>query len=126
MILIECNYTHDSHFQFSEFSDEYFTHVIIDEAAQCNECEAMVPITCMKLKDGQVIMAGDPLQLPPISLSDHARNRGMVMSMLARYIDMYNTMEGIEAVCDQFIHLSSIQKITLINTHMVSERRKWV
>lgn len=99
-----------SHFEFSEFSNGYFTHVIIDEAAQCSECEAMIPITCMKIKNGQVIMAGDPLQLPPISLSDHARHRGMVMSMLERYIAMYRAMEGVEPVCDDSRIYQSFRK----------------
>lgn len=83
----------------SEFGDKYFTHVIIDEAAQCSECEAMIPISCINLDRGQVIMAGDPLQLPPISLSNHARHYKLVKSMLERYIDTYRTLNGIEVVC---------------------------
>lgn len=58
----------------------------------------MIPITHMSPKHGQIIMAGDPLQLSPISQSDHARHRGMVMSVLERYIDMYKTLKGIEPV----------------------------
>lgn len=82
----------------SEFGDKYFTHVIIDEAAQCSECEAMIPISCIDLDRGQVIMAGDPLQLPPISLSNHARHYKLVKSMLERYVDTYKTLNGIEVV----------------------------
>lgn len=83
----------------SEFSDKYFSHVIIDEAAQCNECEAVIPITCVNLSSGQVIMAGDPNQLPPISLSNHAKHYNLVGSMLERYVETYKTMEGVEPVC---------------------------
>lgn len=48
----------------SEYSEGYFSHVLIDEAAQAAECEAMIPIAFVNLNHGQVIMAGDPLQLP--------------------------------------------------------------
>lgn len=70
-------------FACSEFNNEYFTHVLIDEAAQCNECEAMIPITSMNIKHGQVIMAGDPIQLPPITLSS------MCLIKLTIYINAY-------------------------------------
>lgn len=82
------------HYHFSEFSDKYFTHVFIDEAAQCSECEAMIPITSINPDGGQIILAGDPLQLPPISLSNHAKHYDLVKSMLQRYLDMYETMDN--------------------------------
>ncbi|XP_031619254.1 probable RNA helicase armi [Contarinia nasturtii] len=79
----------------SEFSNGYFSHVLIDEAAQCNECEALIPLSFLNLEHGQVIMAGDPLQLPPITLSDHAKHYDLVRSMLERYINTYKTMNGV-------------------------------
>lgn len=89
---------------YSDFSDKYFTHVIIDEAAQCSECEAMIPISCINTNDGQIIMAGDPLQLPPISLSIHARHHRLITSMLERYIDTYKIIDGIEVVSILFFY----------------------
>ncbi|XP_031633403.1 probable RNA helicase armi [Contarinia nasturtii] len=79
----------------SEYSNGYFSHVLIDEAAQCNECEALIPISFVNLEHGQVIMAGDPLQLPPITLSNHAKHYDLVRSMLERYINTYKTMDGV-------------------------------
>lgn len=87
------------HHFISEFSNKYFTHVFIDEAAQCSECEAMIPITSINPDGGQIILAGDPLQLPPISLSNHSKHYNLVASMLQRYLDMYQTMDGIKTVC---------------------------
>lgn len=86
-------------FHCSEFSDKYFTHVFIDEAAQCSECEALIPITSINPDGGQIILAGDPLQLPPISLSNHAKHYDLVNSMLQRYIETYKTMDNIHPVC---------------------------
>lgn len=43
-------------------------------------------------------MAGDPLQLPPITLSNHAKHYDLVRSMLERYVNIYKTMEGVVPV----------------------------
>lgn len=79
----------------SKFSEGYFSHVLIDEAAQAAECEAMIPIAFVNLNHGQVIMAGDPLQLPPITLSSHAKFFGLDKSMLQRYLEAYEQMDGV-------------------------------
>ncbi|XP_055322339.1 probable RNA helicase armi [Sitodiplosis mosellana] len=79
----------------TDFSNGYFTHVLIDEAAQCNECEALIPISFVNLERGQIIMAGDPLQLPPITLSNHAKHYDLVKSMLERYVNIYKTLEDV-------------------------------
>lgn len=83
----------------SQFSNGYFTHILIDEAAQCNEAESLIPISFVNLQRGQVIMAGDPLQLPPITLSPHAKHYDLVKSMLERYLEMYKQMHGVIPVC---------------------------
>lgn len=43
-------------------------------------------------------MAGDPLQLPPIVLSNHAKDRGLAESMLTRYINMYANIKTSQMV----------------------------
>lgn len=73
--------------------------MLIDEAAQCNESEAMIPISFVNLEHGQVVMAGDPKQLPPITLSNHAKKFDLAKSMLERYLEMYENLDGTITVC---------------------------
>lgn len=87
-----------------------FSHIFIDEAGQSTEPEILLPL-CMcltannllfstflcffygltalldPLRDGQVILAGDPKQLGPVVMSLLARNAGLGQSMLARFIN---------------------------------------
>lgn len=44
-------------------------------------------------KGTKMIMAGDPLQLAPIVLSNHAKDRGLANSMLQRYLSIYETFK---------------------------------
>ncbi|XP_050439333.1 probable RNA helicase armi isoform X2 [Adelges cooleyi] len=64
-----------------------FTHIFVDEAGQMTEPEILLPISFLDtLRDGQVIMAGDPKQLGPVVLSTLAKRSGLGQSMLARFI----------------------------------------
>jgi superfamily I DNA and/or RNA helicase len=61
----------------------HFTHIFIDECGQAMEPEALVPLagilgTAMKYRPGgQVILAGDPLQLGPVCHSNIAEKFGL-------------------------------------------------
>ncbi|KAJ8675755.1 hypothetical protein QAD02_011541, partial [Eretmocerus hayati] len=59
------------------------THIIVDEAAQALECEALA---CLALaaKNTRLILAGDQMQLAPEVYSDLARERGLGTSLLER------------------------------------------
>lgn len=61
----------------------HFTHIFIDECGQAKEPEALVPLagilgTAMKYRPGgQVILAGDPLQLGSVCHSNIAEKFGL-------------------------------------------------
>jgi ATP-dependent RNA/DNA helicase IGHMBP2 len=59
-----------------------FSVVVIDEAGQCIEPAAWVPI----LRAEKVIMAGDPFQLPPTVKSYEAERKGLSISLMEKAI----------------------------------------
>lgn len=70
-----------------------FTHAIIDEAGQSTELGVLVPMALVGSK-GQTIMAGDPMQMPPLVMNLHANTRGLSTSMLSRLLDCYEKVEN--------------------------------
>lgn len=68
------------------FPTGYFTHVAIDEAGQCTEPDSLIPISFVNKYSGQLILAGDPMQMGPIVLSIYARSRGLDKSLLDRLL----------------------------------------
>ena len=67
--------------------DDHFSHVIIDEAGQSTEPESLIPISLLAQHKGQVILAGDPLQLGPCSNSRYVKNFKLDLSLLERLLD---------------------------------------
>ncbi|KAK0142880.1 RNA helicase Mov10l1 [Merluccius polli] len=62
----------------------HFTHAFLDEAGQATEPEALIPMTLVSEKDGQIVLAGDPCQLGPVVKSNLAKVFGLGTSMLER------------------------------------------
>ena len=60
-----------------------FSKVIIDEATQAVEPEALIPITrgCK-----QLILVGDHMQLPPVVMNKRAQKKGLTTSLFERLI----------------------------------------
>lgn len=67
-----------------KFSQDNFTHVIIDEAGQTIESETLIPISFLSKTNGQVILAGDPKQLGPVLINQISKLCGFDKSFLER------------------------------------------
>lgn len=74
----------------------HFTHILVDEAAQALEAEAIMPLALLS-SDAQapaahstkVVFAGDPMQLTPEVFSRQAVAQGFNRSLLERLFDAY-------------------------------------
>ncbi|XP_078090742.1 RNA helicase Mov10l1 [Mustelus asterias] len=62
----------------------HFTHVFVDEAGQASEPECLIPLLLVSEEDGQIVLAGDPMQLGPIIKSRIATAYGLSVSLLER------------------------------------------
>ncbi|XP_060698542.1 RNA helicase Mov10l1 [Hemiscyllium ocellatum] len=62
----------------------HFTHVFVDEAGQASEPECLIPMLLVSEEDGQIVLAGDPMQLGPIIKSRIASAYGLCVSLLER------------------------------------------
>ncbi|XP_065342587.1 probable helicase with zinc finger domain isoform X3 [Cloeon dipterum] len=66
----------------------HFTHILLDEAAQAMECEAIMPLAIADEKT-RIVLAGDHMQLSPEVHSPFAREKGLHYSLLERLYDHY-------------------------------------
>ncbi|XP_012814717.2 RNA helicase Mov10l1 isoform X1 [Xenopus tropicalis] len=62
----------------------HFTHVFVDEAGQASEPECLIPLGLISEVTGQIILAGDPMQLGPIIKSRVSLAYGLNVSFLER------------------------------------------
>ncbi|XP_072174451.1 RNA helicase Mov10l1-like [Diadema setosum] len=69
----------------------HFTHVLVDEAGQATEPEAVVAMGLAVGPEGQVVLAGDPMQLGPVLANREAGELGLEQSLLERLMkrDLY-------------------------------------
>ncbi|XP_026673868.1 probable RNA helicase armi [Ceratina calcarata] len=68
------------------FPHGHFSHILVDEAGQATEPEIMIPLNFTHSDYGQVILAGDPLQLGPVVQSKLANYFGLGESFLSRLL----------------------------------------
>ncbi|CAD5230209.1 unnamed protein product [Bursaphelenchus okinawaensis] len=74
----------------------YFSHLIIDEAGQANECELWIPIGCCATSASSVIFCGDPKQLGPVNMLNLPKSlSGHMECPLIRYLTLpeYSTLK---------------------------------
>ncbi|XP_077517748.1 uncharacterized protein LOC144128305 [Amblyomma americanum] len=72
---------------FGHSSGYSFSCVIVDEATQCTEVEALL---CLQYPTSRLILVGDPMQLPATVLSQDAVDRGFQESLFERF---YNYLQ---------------------------------
>ncbi|KAA0196630.1 hypothetical protein HAZT_HAZT002454 [Hyalella azteca] len=65
-----------------------FTHILVDEAAQAMECEAITPLV-LAGPNTRVVLAGDYMQLSPEVFSPFCEEKGLGLSLLERLYDHY-------------------------------------
>lgn len=66
----------------------HFTHILLDEAAQAMECEAIMPLALAD-QNTRIVLAGDHMQLSPELFSQFAKERNLHVSLLERLYDHY-------------------------------------
>ena len=66
----------------------FFTHILLDEAAQAMECEAIMPLG-LATDTTRIVLAGDHMQLSPEIFSRFAKERNLHVSLLERLYDLY-------------------------------------
>lgn len=80
----------------------HFTHIIVDEAGQALESEIMIPLTFIDKENGQIVLAGDPMQLGPIVTSKYCKEYGMDNSYLERLLNTFPYQKDFDAFPDGF------------------------
>jgi len=66
----------------------YFTHILLDEAAQALEAETIMPLVLAEKKT-RVVLAGDHMQLEPGVTSHFAKEKKLGVSLLERLYYLY-------------------------------------
>lgn len=73
-------------FQNLKLPEGYFTHILIDEASQMLECEALIAL-CLSGPNTKIVLAGDHMQMGPklFSVDDHHRSNHTLLNRLFHY-----------------------------------------
>ncbi|XP_067359876.1 3'-5' exoribonuclease HELZ2-like isoform X1 [Channa argus] len=74
------------HIQDLKLQEGYFTHILIDEASQMLECEALMALG-LAGPNTRVVLAGDHMQMGPklFSVDDHHRSNHTLLNRLFHY-----------------------------------------
>lgn len=68
----------------------HFTHIFIDEAAQVNECHAVIPL-CLANDKTCIVLAGDHIQMADPIYSDEAKDQNFHLSLVERLMSVYDS-----------------------------------
>lgn len=74
------------HFHDLKLKEGYFTHILIDEASQMLECEALMALG-LAGPNTRVVLAGDHMQMAPklFSVDEHHRSNHTLLTRLFHY-----------------------------------------
>ncbi|XP_063955339.1 3'-5' exoribonuclease HELZ2-like [Lytechinus pictus] len=87
----------------------YFSHILIDEAGQALETEAIIPLA-LATQHTSVVLAGDPKQMSPKVYSPRTTDAKFNMSLLQRLFK-YDKQNDCHASCNLIINYRSCQPI---------------
>ncbi|KAK0087137.1 hypothetical protein PV325_001698 [Microctonus aethiopoides] len=88
------------------------THIVIDEAAQALECEAITPLALVGQRT-RLILSGDQMQLAPEVYSDLSKERGLGMSLLERLHNLYSPRHPCRvSLCQNYRSHAAIVQLT--------------
>ena len=81
----------------------HFTHIVLDEAAQLMEAEALLPLSLAD-KHTSVVMAGDPKQLGPSTFSNTRKSvHGVHASVMERLQALDAYQQRMPSVCQNLV-----------------------
>lgn len=107
------------HFLDLQLPEGYFTHILIDEASQMLECEALMPLG-LAGPNTRVVLAGDHMQTGPklFSVDDYHRSNHTLLNRLFHY---YQGQEGRAAQNSRIIfsenYRSTKEIVEFVSTH---------
>ncbi|CAH0546496.1 unnamed protein product [Brassicogethes aeneus] len=79
------------------FKRGHFSHIVVDESGQASEPEVLIPVTFLDKYNGQVILAGDPVQLGPVISNPFASDNGLGESFLERLLNRFPYVPDFES-----------------------------
>ncbi|XP_050300745.1 probable RNA helicase armi [Anthonomus grandis grandis] len=82
------------------FPRGHFTHIFVDEAGQGSEPEVIIPLSFLDKVNGQVVLAGDPMQLGPVICSKISLETGLSESLLERLTNRFPYARDVQGFPD--------------------------
>ncbi|XP_060100380.1 RNA helicase Mov10l1 [Heteronotia binoei] len=99
----------------------HFTHVFVDEAGQASEPECLIPLGLISEVSGQIVLAGDPMQLGPVIKSKLAAVYGLNVSLMERLMSqpLYSRDEDAFGACGSYNPLLVTKLVKNYRSHAI-------
>lgn len=101
---LDIHEAHSTNEENSNWLENFFNHVFIDESSQSFEFESLIPLFKVN-KKCSIILSGDPKQLGPTTRSGVAASHGLSLSLQERLmgLSLYNNEETDYAVITKLL-----------------------